>query len=362
MQPEAKIFELIQLLYPPSITTIRDIINLIPTNATEPALGEQTYVGICRPKRRCTEITDLSLFASNVNVPNSAGIAQGEIFVAIPSGSTARHVVSLSKQILSNPRIKQLLEKSSPLAVRRKSRSDLVRALASRMEVVQEESEAIVESDVQENMKRARHAANQDNMSELMQDSLHSSFFLNPVNEDISEQSSLGISQSSYNSQTSLTSHRSHSRPVLGGQYEEDASLQGSLASWSKSVDSSMASTYQRQISSGASVASVRSLRSKRTRKIRNSHLRAGSFAVATVVYMIVRFHTDKTYQPPQDMELQPLGFVGMLQFLLSFACLLKLQRFIQRGTVGATSTGNQGSMRGGHDLVPQWVMSPPEM
>ena len=38
LQPESKIFELIQLIYMPNDTTVGKIIQMIPENATEPAL------------------------------------------------------------------------------------------------------------------------------------------------------------------------------------------------------------------------------------------------------------------------------------------------------------------------------------
>jgi hypothetical protein len=115
LQPASKIFELIQLMYPPSTTTIGGILDLIPCNATEPSLGSQKYQGLTRPKRNGDEFRDLSMLASSAE--NSAGISRGEILIAIPDGYSAKHVVLLGKQILANPRIQRLLERASPLAL-----------------------------------------------------------------------------------------------------------------------------------------------------------------------------------------------------------------------------------------------------
>jgi len=114
LHPTSKIFELIQLFFNPTTTTIRDVLYMIPTNATEPALGAQDYTGLCRPKTEegeDEEIANLDLLVQNhSNMKLSAQVVRGEVLVAIPLGYKARKIVTLSQQILVNPRICKLLE------------------------------------------------------------------------------------------------------------------------------------------------------------------------------------------------------------------------------------------------------------
>jgi hypothetical protein len=124
LHPKEKIFELIQLFFNPSTTTIRDVLGMVPSNATESLLGGQTYTGLCRPNSESQEeeeISDLDLLVQNHdNMKNSAQIVRGEILVAIPLNYTAKKVASLSQQILVNPRIRRLLESSDPMAKAKK--------------------------------------------------------------------------------------------------------------------------------------------------------------------------------------------------------------------------------------------------
>ena len=131
LHPSSKIFELIQLYFNPTTTSIRDVINMIPANATEPALGAQDYTGLCRsssddPEER--EIADLDLLVQNHdNMKNSAQVVRGEILVAIPIGYSARRIAKLSQQILVNPRICRLLESSNPLEPKLQRKKKTVR-------------------------------------------------------------------------------------------------------------------------------------------------------------------------------------------------------------------------------------------
>jgi hypothetical protein len=115
LQPASKIFELIQLMYPAATTTIGKILEMIPHNATEPALGGQTYEGLARPKTSRDEFRDLEMIASDDKALVYAGIRRGEVLIAIPEGYTSKQVVQLGKQILSNPRIKRLIDRASSL-------------------------------------------------------------------------------------------------------------------------------------------------------------------------------------------------------------------------------------------------------
>jgi hypothetical protein len=111
LQPEEKIFELIQLFYSIDTTTVGDILRLVPQNATEPALGAQVYTGLARPPKRSSPFLDKSMLASKEGVTHSAQIRAGEVLIAVPDAYSARHMQRLSKNILTNPRIQKLLSK-----------------------------------------------------------------------------------------------------------------------------------------------------------------------------------------------------------------------------------------------------------
>jgi hypothetical protein len=124
LQPVSKKFELIVLRYTVATTTIGDILDLIPANATEAVLGSQRYTGLAqstapgkssKSKSSAHSWTDLSLPASSSwkNQKNSAGIGNGDILVAIPDGYTDTYVTGISKYILKNPRIQKLLGRAT---------------------------------------------------------------------------------------------------------------------------------------------------------------------------------------------------------------------------------------------------------
>lgn len=115
IQPQSKIFEIIQLFYSPSHTIVHDILDLIPANATEPALGMQTYSGLCRPKDGRPINLDAMASASD-GTNDCARIVQGEILVAIPDRYSGPLCAKIAEPLLSNQKVTRLLNKSDPLA------------------------------------------------------------------------------------------------------------------------------------------------------------------------------------------------------------------------------------------------------
>jgi len=115
LQPDSKLFELIQLKYPRKTTTVSDLLQMIPNNATERALAHQAYIGITRPHRRAPIVSNLQWLASNSvdTAQPSANIVPGEIILAIPAHAASKKIVSLSKQILANARIQKLMQQQS---------------------------------------------------------------------------------------------------------------------------------------------------------------------------------------------------------------------------------------------------------
>jgi len=146
LQPDSKIFELIQLVYPTGKTTVGDILDMIPKNATEPVLASLKYVAITRPKKRSPDYSDRTLLASAPGTtlshyatlgaspmgttaagatspkPN-VGLVAGEIILAITEGYAHYDIVKLGKKILANSQIQKVLDESNPLGVPKKKRS-----------------------------------------------------------------------------------------------------------------------------------------------------------------------------------------------------------------------------------------------
>lgn len=123
IQPKTKIFELIQILYSPSQTTVGDLLEKIPFNATEPALGSQSYSGLSRPRDPNGILLEEEQMASSAGPNGSAKITQGEILVAVPVGIPSPYCSKLSEPILSNKRLTKLLNKKDPLAPKRRKSS-----------------------------------------------------------------------------------------------------------------------------------------------------------------------------------------------------------------------------------------------
>lgn len=116
LEPDTKVFELIQLVYPRKTTKVGDLLRMIPKDATEPSLAQQAYMGVVRPKRRSKPILDLKLLASNnvlSTIEETAGIVNGEIIVAIPAHASAQQMIHLSKQILASSQVQALIAKSN---------------------------------------------------------------------------------------------------------------------------------------------------------------------------------------------------------------------------------------------------------
>ena len=113
-----KIFELIQVVYDPSLATVGDVMDLIPPSATEPMLGRQSHVGFVRPSDvdGLDALVDLSVMASGVHERTTAKIHRGEILVAIPVAHSAAKAARAAGPILKNPKVTRLLGRADPLS------------------------------------------------------------------------------------------------------------------------------------------------------------------------------------------------------------------------------------------------------
>jgi hypothetical protein len=316
LQPESKIFELIQLIYLPNDTTVGNIISMIPANATEQALGIQEYIGLCRPKTQ-EEIVDKELLASETSYGvESAKITLGEILVAIPKGHTGPDVAALSKQILSNPKIVKLLKRADPLAPKkrrsRKGRSHRSTTRSTSREKVHvlekhDEAEEIKQEESEQMMNKAmEHAAAEAAAANAQVSAGDDDSFV----PKITRQDSIGSDGQS-----------------LGSSIQE--SVDESYSSWSKSFDASF--SVQSSICSGISRRAVRrrDRQAKRTRIIKRSGVVA--FGAMVVLYMM----DPKGYSGNHVQELTeaPMGLTGLFQVLFLLVALFKIERFIRSTT-----------------------------
>ena len=113
LHPVSKFFELIQLVFTPETSTLGDLLDHIPSHATEAKLADQRYIGLVRASKHAEAWTQRlqpasHMYTKNFSIP-PAGIVPGDVLVAIPHGYTKRHVLRLGRQILESPRIKSLL-------------------------------------------------------------------------------------------------------------------------------------------------------------------------------------------------------------------------------------------------------------
>mmetsp|Transcript_6339 Transcript_6339/g.15704 ORF Transcript_6339/g.15704 Transcript_6339/m.15704 type:complete len:594 (+) Transcript_6339:189-1970(+) len=344
LQPKLKTFELIQLIYSPTDTTIGDIISMIPDNATEAALGSQTYTGLCRPKTE-EEIVDHELLASepraNTSV-DSAKITLGEILVAIPYGYNGADVAVLAKQILSNPKIVKLLKRSDPLApkksrrsnrrgLRKSSRRSRSKEHVEVMEKFDEEDEIKQEEEKKEQEQRMKeameHAAQEAAASNAQIPGGRNSNLLGTVDRNVSRHSSIVSFDGSHGEEKSTESSLQES-------------IDESYSSWSKSFDASFTSS----VCSGVSKRSAR----RRDRQSRRMKIIQRSVVFGFVIMLAMYFidphgyrRTDAEKQVSQAATTEnPMGLTGIFQCLFLLLSLYQVELFMR--TTSATSDNNQ--------------------
>lgn len=122
LEPHEKIFELIQLAYPASTTTVGCILRMIPQNTTEKALASQRYRGLIHAGSQGKAWTDKNLLVSEPTIKTedapiqqkTAGIMSGEILIALPFEYATKYVIRLGRQILNNALIEALMDRNEP--------------------------------------------------------------------------------------------------------------------------------------------------------------------------------------------------------------------------------------------------------
>lgn len=319
-----KTFELIQLLYQPKDTTVGSILEMIPENATEPALGNQTYVGLCRPKTQ-EEIMDKELLASESHSGVvSAKISLGEILVAIPEGYTGADVAVLAKQILANPKIVKLLKRADPLAPK-KSRRSSKRHRSSRRSRSKEHVEVMEKFDEEDEINQEQDQKMKEAMAHAAQEAA-------AANAQIPGGGSKLVTLDRAMSMVSL-----EEKSVESSLQE---SLDDSYSSWSKSFDASFASS----VCSGVSKRQMR----RRERHVRRSRILKRAAVMAFIIMLALYFLDPRGYTKPDKEKNEmitesPMGMMGIFQCLFLLLTLYKIERFIR------SSNNPQERARGGH-------------
>lgn len=325
LQPQSKIFELIQLIYSPNDTTVGQILELIPENATEPSLGSQEYIGLCRPKNH-EEILDKNKLASEARPGiDSARITLGEILVAIPRGFSGPDVAQLSKQILANPKIVKLLKRADPLAPKnkrrhtssRRNKSPKVRA-AEQVHVLHPHDEAEEEPEQKQEAERLMRMAMEHAVAEAA-----------AANAEIPGNLHSRLQGAMMQRSESILSE---TRSIEDFSAQE--SLDESFSSWSKSFDASFSA--QSSICSGVSKRAARR-KDRQARRIRILQQSAGAaFGLMILFYVMDPNKNDEQVQLAHEAQTQmPMGLMGIFQCLFLLLTLYKIERLV-RTTVAA--------------------------
>jgi hypothetical protein len=335
LQPAKKTFELIQLVYSPNDTTVGDIISMIPANATEPVLGNQTYTGLCRPKTQ-QEIVDHDLLASESR-PGvvSAKITLGEILVAIPEGYTGSDVSVLAKQILSNPKIVKLLKRADPLAPKKSRRStgrssrSSGRHSSHRRQVHRSKSKEHVE--VMEKFDEADEIAQeqQRKIQAAMEHAAQEAAAANAAIPGGSTDSTAGTNATGVKltRSMSITSNGTDEKSLESSLQE---SLDESYSSWSKSFDASFASS----VCSGVTKRAIR----RREREVRRTRILKRSLAVVFVMMVAFYLLDPRGYSSPdkqsnEEVTQNPMGLSGLFQSIFLLLAIYKTERLIRRSS-----------------------------
>jgi len=117
LEPNKKVFELIQVEYDAKTATIGYILGLIKLHASEQALVRQKHVGLIRP-RDDVELIDRTMLATS-----QGRIKHGEVLIPLPEDCRSSKCRRLAKTILKTPSVVKLLSKEQPLASRPRRRS-----------------------------------------------------------------------------------------------------------------------------------------------------------------------------------------------------------------------------------------------
>jgi hypothetical protein len=115
MEPKLKIFEIVQVLYQPELTTVGDILQQVRLDATDIRLAKQTYTGltyqgihITAPMVPIDMLLQAEVESKRFRKP---------ILLAVPTLFSADQIEVLAPQLLTSPKVLHLLESHHPLLV-----------------------------------------------------------------------------------------------------------------------------------------------------------------------------------------------------------------------------------------------------
>ena len=354
LAPRSKIFELVQIVYSPSITTVGGVLGLIPNHATEPALGSQEYIGLARPKDG-SEITDLDKMASGRHDERECAlITQGEILVGIPLGYSGELVANISKPIFANTRIRKLLRRSDPLSAKKHRRSGAKKSRRSRRSNAPRVA-TVAEGDEADSSLAASNRSAKPSKPHLSSNDVALAIrFANEqakkANEDvpIERKTSESDIQSLVPSVTSFDS-----KPSLDRLDHDESMSVGSTVSGNETGESSLNNSYH--FRNTLKRMPRRSTR-KRTPRDNNKKrayiikMAAAAFGLMVCQYMTKMFEEDDDEEYYDDTDGEPsckspsdvaLGILGLFQCLIFFLAMVDLQRRANRRKHRSASTTN---------------------
>lgn len=165
LEPNKKVFELIQVEYDAQIATIGYVLGLIKLHASEESLLRQKHVGLIRP-RDDMELTDLTMLATS-----QGRIKHGEVLIPLPEDCRSSKCRRLAKTILKTPNVVKLLSKEQPLASRprRRSKSRSRRSVSPGRRVTNAHADETVRRAALEEASRAATKALEDKIAQLEQ-------------------------------------------------------------------------------------------------------------------------------------------------------------------------------------------------
>ena len=165
LEPNKKVFELIQVEYDTQTATIGYVLGLIKLHASEESLLRQKHVGLIRP-RDDIELTDLTMLATS-----QGRIKHGEVLIPLPEDCRSSKCRRLAKTILKTPNVVKLLSKEQPLASRprRRSKSRSRRSVSPGRRVANAHADETVRRAALEEASRAATKALEDKIAQLEQ-------------------------------------------------------------------------------------------------------------------------------------------------------------------------------------------------
>lgn len=352
IQPQSKIFEIIQVFYSPSQATVRNLIELIPLNATEPALGAQEYAGLCRPKDGIPISVNM-MASSNIEDKNCARIVRGEILVAIPKGYSGPLCARISSPILSNPKVRKLLERSDPLAPKRKKKKSSSSRKTIAIETVTEEvasrgssssrdyEETLRLKEAQQRkewMRNERQAVRKALTTAAMEAaSTNAQVECDEAKVPVCDDSASDVPVEMWNTTMSLKSQYTRSSSIGESSIE---SIDNTTES--KSICSDMQSSYgSLDAEFLQSLKRMPRRKARPSRSVRRQNYRRLARNVAfALVAMLIRYlmvqNLGTASVTPNDNSIghgNAFGLYGSIQVILVFAAFVKLQRYVQGKT-----------------------------